>query len=46
MYTDPGAWSLVVQALIGIVVAIPVIIGIYWRKVKGLFTRGKDAKGK
>jgi len=46
MYLDSSAWGLVVQVIVGSLVAIPVLAGIYWRSIKARFFRGKDAKGK
>ena len=46
MYLDPGSWSVVVQFLVGALVAIPALIGIYWKHVKLFFTRGRNAKSK
>jgi len=47
MYLDPGSWSLALQAIIGVAVAIPVLIGIYWGGVKVFFSRKRtnDRKG-
>jgi len=41
MYTDPTAWSLVVQVIIGAVVSIPILISVFWFKVKGWFINGR-----
>lgn len=41
MYLDPGAWSIIVQVLVGALVSIPVLIGLYWRKVRARLSRGK-----
>jgi len=46
MYLDPGAWSIVAQVIIGVLVAIPVLVGIYWKRVVLLFKRGKKSEGK
>ncbi len=47
MYVDPGGWSLVLQALIGMLVAVPVLVGIYWGRIRTFFSRrkGDDKKG-
>lgn len=43
MYTDPGLGSLLIQVLLGSLVGIPLLIGLFWNKIKGLFKRrGKD----
>lgn len=34
MYLDPGGIALVVSAIIGVVASIPVLVGIYWKKIK------------
>ncbi len=44
MYLDPGSWSLLVQIIIGTLVAVPALVGVYWRQIKSLFTRGRNAK--
>lgn len=41
MYTDPGIGSMLLQALLGIAVALPVIIGIFWGKIQKLLHRRK-----
>ena len=41
MYTDPGLGSLLLQILLGVVVALPLIIGIFWGKIRRLFHREK-----
>jgi len=46
MYLDPGSWGLVLQFLVGVIIAIPVLIGIYWKKVKLMFKRGKGGESK
>jgi len=46
MYLDPGSWSMVVQVIVGSLVAIPALIGIYWKHIKLFFTRYKSGKGK
>ena len=43
MYLDPGAWSVAVQVIAGILISIPVFIGLYWEKVKLFITGKKDA---
>ena len=40
MYVDPGAGSIVLQVLIGALVAIPVLVKLYWGKIKNVFKRG------
>ena len=45
MYFDPGIGSIVVQVLIGFLVAIPVLVGVYRRKLVGLLRRIRGGKG-
>ena len=40
-YIDPGIWSLVVQVLIGLLLAIPIFLKLSWAKVKK-FVKRKD----
>jgi len=44
MYLDPGSWSIAVQIIAGALLAIPVLIGIYWSKIKTFFSRRGNAK--
>lgn len=45
MYLDPGSWSLVLQVIVGAVISIPLLIGIYWGRIKErFFSRSKNAK--
>jgi len=50
MYLDPGGLSLLAQLLIGSVVAIPMLIGVYWKQVRAfvlmLRLRIKNGKNK
>lgn len=38
-YLDAGTGSIIIQALIGAVVAVGVVMKVYWAKLKGLFTK-------
>lgn len=38
-YLDPGTGSIIIQAILGAVVAFFTTIGIYWVKVKSFFKR-------
>ena len=38
-YIDPGTGSIVIQALIGGLVAGLVALGLFWRRVKAFFSR-------
>ncbi len=40
-YIDPGSGSLFLQALVGGVAAIGVVTKLYWRRLRGIFTRGR-----
>lgn len=42
MYLDPGGIALVVAAIIGTIASIPVLIGIYWKKIKARLVRKKS----
>jgi hypothetical protein len=41
VYTDPGLGSLLLQILLGVTVAFPLIIGIFWGRIRRLFHREK-----
>ncbi len=36
MYVDPGAGNIIIQVLVGIAVAVPVFVKIFWTKIKSL----------
>jgi hypothetical protein len=42
-YLDPGTGSLIMQAIIGGVVAVGVVLKVYWHKIRGIFG-GKSTK--
>ena len=44
MYLDLGTGSMVISFLIGLAVAIPVLIGVYWKKLRGIFRRDRGNK--
>ncbi len=44
MYIDPGAGNIVVQVLIGIAVAAPVFLKLFWTKIKSLGKRNAKAE--
>ena len=46
MYLDPSSWSMLVQVIVGTLVAIPALVGIYWRHIKLFFMRLKSGKSK
>ncbi len=43
MYIDPGAGNIVIQVLIGIAVAAPVFLKIFWTKIKGIGKKNAKA---
>lgn len=44
MYLDPGSWSMAFQILVGAVLSIPLLVGVYWGRIKErFFNRSKDA---
>lgn len=47
-YLDPGTGSMIVQALIAAVTAVSVSAGIFWKRLRGFFMKGrkKDSGGK
>lgn len=46
MYIDPGIGSLLFQVLIGLVLAIPIFLKLYWGKVKKYVNRFSKHKDK
>jgi len=45
MYIDPGTGSLLIQVLIGVIIAIPVALKLFWGRIKKWFTQRKAASG-
>jgi hypothetical protein len=41
-YLDPGAGSVVVQAIIAGAIGIATVVKLYWSKIKGLFGHRSD----
>lgn len=41
-YLDPGTGSMIVQALIAAFAAVSVSVGIFWKRLKAFFERGKE----
>lgn len=41
-YVDPATLTYVVQIVAGVVIAGGVAVGVYWRKIKKLFTKDKS----
>ena len=44
MYLDPGSWSLFLQVIAGMVLSIPIFIGVYWGKIKSKFFGKKEVE--
>ena len=42
-YLDPGSGSMIIQILVGGLAAVGVTMKLYWRRLTGVFRRGKDA---
>ena len=42
MYIDPATTSYIIQIVIGVVIALGTVMGIFWSKIKRLFKRNKD----
>ena len=40
-YLDPGTGSMIVQALIAAFAAVSVSVGIFWKRLKSIFSRDK-----
>lgn len=43
-YVDPATLTYVIQIVAGLFIAGGVVVGIYWRKIKRLFSKDKTAK--
>lgn len=41
IYLDPGTGSLVIQLVLGALLAVGLVVRIFWRKIKALFTGKK-----
>ena len=41
-YIDPATTSYIIQIVIGVVIALGTVMGIFWSKIKRLFKRNKD----
>ena len=41
-YLDAGSGSMIAQVLVGGFAAAGVAIKMYWKKIKGIFSRGSD----
>ena len=40
-YLDPGAGSMIIQAVLGTMLFIGAGIGVFWKKIKSFFIRNK-----
>ena len=38
-YIDAGSGSLIIQAIVGFFVAIPIVIAVFWGRITNLFRR-------
>ncbi len=45
-YLDPGSGSMIIQILVGGLAAVGVTMKLYWRRITGIFGRGKKAEEK
>ncbi len=45
-YLDPGSGSMIVQIIAGGLAALGVTMKLYWRRITGVFSRGKKAEDK
>ena len=43
-YFDPGTSSLILQAIVGLFAAGSVLVGTYWRRLKGFFDKSTGPK--
>ena len=43
-YLDPGTGSMILQSLIAIFVIAGSIVGIFWQKIKSMFSKSKEDK--
>ena len=43
-YLDPGSGSMIIQIIVGGLAAVGVTMKLYWRRITGIFTRGKKAE--
>jgi len=43
MYIDPGIGSLLIQVLIGAIIAIPITLKLFWRRIRSWFIQRKAA---
>jgi hypothetical protein len=38
-YLDPGSGSIIVQVLIAGLMAVGIVVKVFWKKIKGIFSR-------
>lgn len=43
-YLDPGAGSIVIQAIVAGVLGVATVVKLYWSKIKGLFRGRSDTR--
>ncbi|HEV2771601.1 MAG TPA: hypothetical protein VGV57_02020 [Thermoleophilaceae bacterium] len=43
-YLDPGSGSMIIQILVGGLAAVGVTMKLYWRRIIGIFGRGKKGE--
>ena len=43
-YLDPGSGSIVVQVLIASLMAVGIVVKIFWKKIKAIFVRPAEKK--
>lgn len=39
MYVDPGAGNIIIQTIIGVLVATPIFLKVFWVKIKNIWSR-------
>lgn len=45
-YMDPGTGSMLLQSVLGALLVIGGGVGVFWRKIKGLFNRSDNSEKK
>ena len=43
-YLDPGSGSMIIQIIVGGLAAVGVTLKLYWRRITGVFSRGKKVE--
>jgi hypothetical protein len=44
-YLDPGSGSLIVQIVVGAIAGSALVVKLYWRKFKSLFSKDEEESG-